>query len=76
MAQCATCQQVQIKYCRLEGELHPLLVLQRKWEDVTMDFVFGLRPSRGFDAIKVIVDRLMRTAHFTLQGDVTSEGIS
>ena len=76
MAQCATCQQVQIEHCRPGGELHPLLVLQRKWEDVTMDFVTGLRPSRGFDAIRVIVDRLMMTARFTLQGDVASEGIS
>ena len=76
MTQCVTYPQVQIEHCRPGGKLHPLLVLQRKWEDVTMDFVTGLRPSRGFDAIRVIVDRLMWTARFTPQGDVASEEIS
>ena len=29
-----------------------------------MDFVTGLRGSRGFDGIWVIVDRLTKSAHF------------
>ena len=64
VAQCATCQQVKIEHSRPGGEIHPLPVPQRKWEDVTMDFVTGLRSSRSFDVIWVIVDRLTKTARF------------
>ena len=42
---CATCQQVRIEQYRPGGELHPLPVLQREWEDVTIDVVIGLRPN-------------------------------
>ena len=64
MARCATCQQVKIDHHRPGGELHPLPVPQWKWEDISMDFVTGLRPSRSFDAIWVVVDRLTKTARF------------
>ena len=38
-----------------------------KWEHIAMDFVVGLPLSqRGNDAIWVIVDRLMKSAHFLL----------
>ena len=64
VAQCSTCQQVKIEHYRPGGELQPLLVPQWKWEDISMDFVTGLRPSRSFDAIWVVVDRLTKTACF------------
>ena len=34
---------------------------------VTIDFVMGLlRSHRGYDVVWVIVDRMMKTAHFVL----------
>jgi hypothetical protein len=43
--------------------LQPLLILEWKWERITMDFVTGLpRSQEGYDSIWVIVDRLTKSA--------------
>ena len=45
--------------------LQSLPVVDWKWEYVTIDFVTSLpKSSKGHDAIWVVVDRLMKTAHF------------
>jgi hypothetical protein len=45
--------------------LQPLLILSRKWDDISMDFIVGLpNTSRHHDSIRVIVDRLSKLAHF------------
>ena len=59
-----TCQQVKIDHKRLGGLVRSLLVPEWKWEALVMDFVTGLRGSRGFVGIWVIVDRLTKSAHF------------
>ena len=65
VARCLVCQQVKIKHRKPSGMLQPLLILEWKWEHITMDFVIGLPRTRaGFDAIWVIVDRLTKSAHF------------
>jgi len=38
------------------GLLQPLLIPEGLWESVSMDFMISLPPSRGFDAIMVVVD--------------------
>ncbi|KAA0040277.1 reverse transcriptase [Cucumis melo var. makuwa] len=49
------------------GFLNPLPVPEWKWENITMDFLFGLpRTSIGHDGIWVIVDRLTKTTRFIL----------
>ncbi|GKA42075.1 reverse transcriptase domain-containing protein, partial [Tanacetum coccineum] len=36
-----------------------------KWDNITMDFITKLpKSSQGFDTIRVIVDRLTKSAHF------------
>ena len=64
VARCQTCQQVKIEHQRSGKLVRSLPVLAWKWEDISMDFVTGLRGSRGLDGIWVIVDRLTKSAHF------------
>ena len=62
---CLTCQQVKAEHQNPAGLLQPLEVAEWKWEHVTMDFVTHLpRTPQGHDAVWVIVDRLMKSAHF------------
>ena len=62
---CMTCQQIKAEHKKPPGLLHPLDIPQWKWENITMDFVSGLPNTRkSNDAIWVIVDRLMKLAHF------------
>jgi hypothetical protein len=40
-------------------------VLERKWEEIDMDFIVGLlRTQSRYDSIWVIMDRLTKVAHF------------
>ncbi|TYK09635.1 ty3-gypsy retrotransposon protein [Cucumis melo var. makuwa] len=49
------------------GFFQPLSVLGWKWESVSMDFITGLsRTLKGYTVIWVVVDRLMKRAHFVL----------
>jgi hypothetical protein len=65
VAVCDVCQRVKAEHQRPAGLLHPLKVLEWKWEEIGMDFITGLpRPSKGYDSIWVIVDRLTNAAHF------------
>jgi hypothetical protein len=59
------CQKVKAEHKKVVGLLQPLLVPEWKWEEVTMDFVTGLRLTQNKkDAIRVVVDRLTKIAHF------------
>jgi hypothetical protein len=65
VAMCDVCQRVKAKHQRPAGLLHPLKILEWKWEEIGMDFITGLpRISKGYDSIWVIVDRLTKVAHF------------
>ena len=44
--------------------LQPLLILEKIWENISMDFIEALPRSKGSDTIWVIVDRLSKYAHF------------
>jgi transposase InsO family protein len=65
VAKCDVCQRVKTEHQRPAGLLHPLKVLEWKWEEIGMDFITGLpRTQKGYNAIWVIVDRLTKVAHF------------
>ena len=47
------------------GLLHPLPILEKKWEVITMDFITGLpRMNKKHDSIMVVVEKLTKDAHF------------
>jgi hypothetical protein len=52
VALCDTCQRVKAEHQRSAGLLHPLQVLEWKWEEIAMDFIVGWpRTQSGYDAI-------------------------
>jgi hypothetical protein len=59
-----TCQQNQTLNKKQAGLLQPLPIPKGPWESVSMDFMVSLPPSRGFDAIMVVVDLFSKMAHF------------
>jgi hypothetical protein len=61
---CLTCQQNRTLNKKQVGLLQPLPIPEGPWESVSMDFMVSLPPSRGFDAIMVVVDRFSKMAHF------------
>ena len=62
---CLTCQQVKAEHQRQAGLLQPLEVAEWKWEHITTDFVTHFpRTPQGHDAVWVIVDQLINSAHF------------
>jgi hypothetical protein len=65
VASCGVCQQVKAEHKKPTGLLKPLDIAEWKWEHITMDFVVVLpRSPRGKDVIWVVVDGLMKSAHF------------
>ncbi len=44
--------------------MQPLPILERPWENVSMDFMVSLPPSKGFNAIMAVVDWFSKMAHF------------
>jgi hypothetical protein len=52
VAQCDMCQRVKAEQQKLSGLLQPLPIPEWKWEDISMNFINGLRRTpRGNDSI-------------------------
>jgi len=64
VACCDNCCRVKVVHMKV-GLLQPLQIFGWKWEEISMDFIFGLPTSvKGYDSIWVIVYRLTKVAHF------------
>jgi hypothetical protein len=65
VARCLECQQVKSEHRHPTGLLHPHAILELKWEVISMDFIVGFPlAARRHDSIFVVVDTLMKSAHF------------
>jgi hypothetical protein len=64
VAECEICQRNKNENVMTPRLLHPLHILEQKWEEISMDFIEGLPMSEGKDKIFVVVDRLTKYAHF------------
>jgi hypothetical protein len=62
--ECSTCQANKDEQTHPVGLLQPLPIPEHKWEIISMDFITGLPKVQGKDCIFVVVDRLMKFAHF------------
>nr|GEW73220.1 hypothetical protein [Tanacetum cinerariifolium] len=64
-SKCLTCARVKAEHQRPSGLLVQPTIPERKWDNITMDFITKLPKSpQGFDTIWAIVDRLTKSAHF------------
>jgi hypothetical protein len=65
VSECDTYWRIKADHLRPTRNLQPLSIPEWKWENICMDFIMGLpRTSRGYNSIRVIVDRLTKSAHF------------
>nr|GEW50434.1 putative reverse transcriptase domain-containing protein [Tanacetum cinerariifolium] len=63
VSKCLTCSKV--KHQKPSGLLVQPEIPEWKWEKITMDFITKLpKTTNGYDTIWVIVDRLIKSAHF------------
>jgi hypothetical protein len=74
---CAECQKSRTSGHASFGVLRPLSVPDKPWEDISMDFVTGLPECEGYDAIRVVVDRLSKMKHFVpCQTTIDARGLA
>jgi hypothetical protein len=68
IASCDICQRTKTKRHRPYGELASLPVPEGPWQEITMDFIIGLPPSRRvdsvYDSVLVVVDRFTKMAKY------------
>ena len=65
IARCMECQRVKAEHRHPTIFLQPLPILERKWEEITIEFVTKFpKISRQHDSIMVVVDKLTKDAHF------------
>jgi len=72
---CDLCLRIKLIRQALVGELHPLQILDSRWDMLSVDFVVELPLSSGHNAVITVVDSVSKRAHFILtHTTVTVEG--
>ncbi|GJX53066.1 reverse transcriptase domain-containing protein, partial [Tanacetum coccineum] len=75
VSKCLTCAKVKAEHQRPSGLLVQPKIPEWKWDNITMDFVTKFPKSpQGHDTIWVIVDRLTKSAIFTLMRETDKKG--
>ena len=57
---CYTCRRAKASREKYHGLLKPLPVPERRWQDISVDFVVDLPESEGYTNVIVVVDRLSK----------------
>jgi transposase InsO family protein len=74
---CLMCQQNKAQRERKAAPLHPLEVPNGPWEEITIDLIGPLPPSKGHDAILVVVDRFTKMIRLiATETSLTSKGLA
>jgi hypothetical protein len=76
---CPTCQKAKTGSSKPIGLLHPLQTPSQKWEQVSLNLITQLPPTKGtnYDAIVLFVDRLTKRIHVApTYTSVTAEGMA
>ena len=63
LASCHTCSRSKSSREAYNGLLRPLPVPERRWRDISIDFVVELPESNGCTNVMVVVDRLTKMRH-------------
>ncbi|VFQ82070.1 unnamed protein product [Cuscuta campestris] len=61
---CRVCQQDKVEKRKEGGLLQPLLIPERLWQSVSMDFILGFPKVNGMSTILVVVDRFSKYGVF------------
>ncbi|GJZ07402.1 putative reverse transcriptase domain-containing protein [Tanacetum coccineum] len=70
VSKCLTCAKVKAEHQKPSGLLQQPKIPVWKWERITMVFITkASRNSMGYDSIRVIIDRLTKSAHFILMNE-------
>ena len=65
VSRCLMCQQAKAEHQKPPKTFQPLPIPEWKWEHITIDFVVGLPSTQAsYDVIRVVMDRLTKSAHF------------
>lgn len=62
--ECEVCQQMKQENFAPAGMLHQLPIPSKNWIDITIGSIEELPQTLGYDAVMVVVDRLLKYAHF------------
>jgi hypothetical protein len=73
---CHTCSRTKASREKYHGLLKPLPVPERRWSDISVDFIVDLPPSEGNTNIMVVVDRLSKYRHVIGCHDISAPTVA
>jgi len=77
ISHCNLCLRTKIQRHLLSGELQLLLILEERWDIISVDFISELPESGGYNSIMVAVDSVGKRSHFVeMVTTVTAAGVA
>ena len=63
---CYKCQRFKTSRDREHDLIQPLPIPQKRWQNISMNFIVGLSQSKEHNVIFVVVNRLIKKRHYIL----------